>query len=334
MKKFVIAAAFTVASVLGFVAPVFAASPGQLSNNATNYEVRNVTQNGAYGQTASATCNDTLKYSVLLANSDYGQLKNLTVNANLGTGAITASATDAAGGTTSVSGKVTVSLNQGSLVYVPGSTVRVSSDGATRTPLADGITAGGVNAGDLAGSTQIFVQFQAKVNCPTPPAPKQIQVCDLTTKKIVTINENDFDAAKHTRDLSKCAETPAPKQITVCDLTTKKIVTINESDFNSSKHTKDLAKCAEAPKPGEITVCEIATKKIVNIKETDFNSDRYTKDLSKCATVVTPVTPTPAAPAVIAATGPVGTLATMLGLSGLAAAATYFVRGRKSNILG
>lgn len=41
--------------------------------------------------------------------------------------------------------------------------------------------------------------------CPEP-APGEIQVCDLTTKKAITIKETDFDAAKHSKDMSKCAE--------------------------------------------------------------------------------------------------------------------------------
>lgn len=248
MKKLVIAAAFTVASVLGFVSPVFADSPGQLSNAPTNYEVKNVTKGGAYGQSTSATCNETVKYSVLLANSDFGQLKNLTVKANLGNGAISASATNVVSATTSVSGNVKVNLEKGNLVYVPGSTVRISSDGATRTALADGVTTNGVNAGDLAGSTQTFVQFQTKVDCPTPK-PGEIKVCVTDTKEIVTIKESDFDSSKHTKDLSACNETPV-------------------------------------------------------------------------------------VPATIAATGPTASFAAMLGLSGLAASVTYFVRGRKSDILG
>lgn len=211
MKKFILAVAFAVASLplIGFAAPALADSPGQLSNGPDNYKVRNVTQNGAYGRSTSATCNETVKYSVILANSDFGLLKDLTVKANLGSGAINASAVNANNETTAVSGSVSVGIPSGSsLNYVAGSTVRIASDGVTRTPLADGVTAGGVNAGELNGSTQTFVQFEAKVVCTTPPA--QITVCEIATKKIVTINENQFDSAKYTRDLSVCSETPTP----------------------------------------------------------------------------------------------------------------------------
>lgn len=203
MKKLAsIVAVLAIAPVLFASAPAFADSPGQLSNSPTNYKVRNVTQNGAYGQSTTAACGETVKYSVILANSDFGQLTNVTVKANLANGAINASAKNTANQTTSVSGSATVSA-PGSLSYVAGSTVRIASDAVTKTPLANGITtSNGVDVGTLAGSTQIFVQFEAKVNCDKPPV--KIEVCELDTKKIVTINESDFNSAKHSKDLSKC----------------------------------------------------------------------------------------------------------------------------------
>ena len=241
---------FALAALVAPVAPAYADSPGQLSNAPTNYEVKNVTKGGSYSQSASATCGDTVKYSVLLSNSDYGMLRNLTVQANLGSGAISASAVNAANATTSVSGSVAVSLDKGTLVYVPGSSVRVSSNGTTRTPLADGVTAGGVNVGELAGSTETFVQFDAKVNCPVVP-PVKIKVCELSTKNIIMIDEKDFDASKHSKDLNKCA--PAqPGNIKVCVIASKEIVTIKENEFDASKHTKDLNVCAKTELPAEL----------------------------------------------------------------------------------
>ncbi len=250
MKKSIFAAMFALAAFVVPAAPAYADSPGQLSNAPTNYEVKNVTKGGSYGQSASATCGDTVKYSVLLANSDYGLLRNLTVKANLGTGAISASATNTINETTAVSGAATVNVDKGSLEYVPGSTVRISSNGANRTTLADGVTAGGVNAGELTGSTQIFVQFDAKVKCETPQ-PIMIKVCELSTKNIIMIDEKDFDASKHSKDLNKCA--PAPEgSIKVCVIASKEIVTIKENEFDASKHTKDLNVCTKAELPAEL----------------------------------------------------------------------------------
>ena len=75
---------------------------------------------------------------------------------------------------------------------------------------------------------------------------KDIKVCELATKKIVTIKESQFDANKYSKNLADCKETP-PATIKVCDLTTKQIVTINESDFNDTKYSKDFSKCEETP---------------------------------------------------------------------------------------
>ena len=203
MKKLTsLVAALVMVPVLFASAPVYADSPGQLSNGATNYKVRNVTTNGAYGQTITAACNDTVKYSVTVSNSDFGKLTNVTVKANLASGAINASATTATSTTTSVSGTATVSTT-GTLEYVTGSTVRYEEDATTMTAKADGVTGAGVNVGDLNGSTAIFVQWQAKVKCDTT-TPVTIQVCDLTTKKVITIKETDFNSAKHSKDLTKC----------------------------------------------------------------------------------------------------------------------------------
>lgn len=204
MKKLAMfAAALAVIPSLVMSAPVFADSPGSLASGPDLYQVKNVTKGSAYGSTATATCGDVLKYSIKLANSEFGLLTNVTVKAPLN-GTMTASATNAANQTTSVSGSVAVSVSQGNLVYVAGSTQNLNVNGGLISNLPDGITAGGVNKGNLNGSTREFVQFQAKVNCDTTEEPKDIQVCELSTKKVITIKENAFDAAKHTKDLTKC----------------------------------------------------------------------------------------------------------------------------------
>lgn len=211
MKKLaILAAALAVVPSLAMTAPVFADSPGSLASGPDLYQVKNVTKNTAYGSSATASCGDVVKYSIKLANSEFGLLTNVTVKAPLN-GTMTASATNAANQATSVSGSVNVSVPQGTLAYVAGSTVNLNVNGGAIKTLPDGITAGGVNKGDLVGSTREFVQFQAKVTCDTP-TPETIKVCELSTKKLITINKNDFDAAKHTKDLTKCdAPTETPK---------------------------------------------------------------------------------------------------------------------------
>ena len=244
MKKlFAIAAAVVAVSSLAFVAPVFADSPGSLATGPDLYQVRNVTKNSGYASSATATCDETVKFSIKLANSEFGLLTNVTVKAPLG-GTMTASATNAANQPTSVSASVSVNTGQGTLVYVPGSTVNLNVDGGHIKNLPDGITTTGVNKGNLNGSTREFVQFQAKVKCDTPEVPKDIQVCELSTKKIITIKENQFENSKHSRNFADCA---TPGNIVVCEIATKRVITIKENEFDAAKHTRDMSSCNVTP---------------------------------------------------------------------------------------
>lgn len=150
--------------------------------------------------------------------------------------------------------------------------------------------------------------------------PTKITVCELATKKIVTIDEKDFDPTKYSKNLADCKE--VVKKIKVCEIATKQIVIINEADFNPAKYTTDLSKCKETP-PTKIEVCEIATKTIVTIDEKDFDASKYTKDLSKCAE--TPVTP-PELPQ----TGAGENIVAILGLGALIASIAYYAASRRA----
>lgn len=173
MKKFALAALVAAFSLVGFSAPVFADSPGQLSNGDNNYKVRNVTKNTGYGKSVALECNETAKYSITLSNSDFGLLRDLTVRASLPNN-ISASAVNANNETTSVAGTVSVTAPAGAtLDYVSGSTQLFNSNGQLIRNLSNGITTGGVNAGNLNGSTAVFVQFQVKATCATTPVTPQ-----------------------------------------------------------------------------------------------------------------------------------------------------------------
>jgi LPXTG-motif cell wall-anchored protein len=80
-------------------------------------------------------------------------------------------------------------------------------------------------------------------DCETPETKV---VCELSTKTIVTINKDDFDATKYSENLDDCKP---PVKITVCELSTKGIVSIDEADFDSKKYSKDLNDC-ELPHTG------------------------------------------------------------------------------------
>jgi len=216
MKKIVTLAAATVAAVpmLAMAAPVFADSPGQLMGGNALYQVKNLTQKGAYASTISASACDEVQYSIEIHNTEFGKLSNVTVKVALpstsstsNVSTVSASATNSAGTNVSVNGSVTVNTSVAQTVtYEAGSTQLFKGDGTFDRSLNDGIVGNGLSLGDLNGSTGEFVNFKAKLNCETP---KQIQVCEIATKKIVTINEKDFNSTTQTKDLTKCAETPA-----------------------------------------------------------------------------------------------------------------------------
>jgi hypothetical protein len=165
-----LAAALAVLPILAAAGPALADSPGQLTSGTNIFVVKNLTQNGAYANSISATCNEEVQYSVRLHNAAFGGLTNVKVSVNLVNGQMTA--VPAEGASQGTSGSVTVSLpSNGSLAFESGSTTLYDVNGNVIKTLPDGVTTVGVNVGNIAGSTTEFVLLKAKVACPpvTPP---------------------------------------------------------------------------------------------------------------------------------------------------------------------
>ena len=55
-------------------------------------------------------------------------------------------------------------------------------------------------------------------DCQEKPAPSTIEVCRIEDKKIVTIDEKDYDTSKYTQDMSRCKETPVTPTTPVTEL--------------------------------------------------------------------------------------------------------------------
>lgn len=163
-------------SVVGFVGPALADSPGQIDGGDI-YRVKNVTKNTPLADTATANACEELQYKVRLHNSGFGVAPNIVASATLpstaGTTNVSKMTINYDGSvTTSVADTATVNLTSAqSISYESGTTQLLDKDNNLVKSLPDGVTATGVNVGDLNGSTVEFVQFQAKVNCPTPPKP-------------------------------------------------------------------------------------------------------------------------------------------------------------------
>jgi len=171
------------------------------------------------------------------------------------------------------------------LTYNSKSGLIKNASNPTPKELSDNIvTSTGVNIGNYTAGSNAFVMYSAKVNA------KDLVCGANTLKNVASIHTNNgskSDDAKVT--ITKECE---PAKIKVCELATKKIITIDEKNFDKTKHSKNLNDCKETP-PSKVKVCEIATKTIVTINESDFDATKHSKDLNVCVeTPVTPETPT------------------------------------------
>lgn len=77
----------------------------------------------------------------------------------------------------------------------------------------------------------------------TTTMPTPIQVCELATKTVVTINPEDFDSAKYSKTLTDC------KDIKVCRLSDKTVVTISLTQYNENQdqYSTTLSDCDSTP---------------------------------------------------------------------------------------
>lgn len=165
--------------ILAVASPALADSPGQLEGGSITYVVKNLTQSGSYAPAASAACGDEVQYSIRLHNIAFGGLTNVKVNVSLPstsatTNTSTMTATTNLGGDSGATSTATLNLSSAASVsYENGSTTLYDGSGKVIKTLPNTITTSGVDIGGLNGSTTEFVNFKAKVSCPTPtPTPK------------------------------------------------------------------------------------------------------------------------------------------------------------------
>ncbi len=78
------------------------------------------------------------------------------------------------------------------------------------------------------------------------PAPTMIDVCEIDTKKVISIDEKKFNSTTQSKNLDDCKT----KQIQVCEIATDKVITIDEDDYDPLKHSKDTDDCASGPGNG------------------------------------------------------------------------------------
>lgn len=160
--------ALSIATILGS-SVVFAASPGQLTGGSQVLEAKNITKGTGYSDNTSLACGEVVQYSVMLHNAGYGALTNVIVKASL-PGSVSAVPAEGSQYGTSDTTSVNVAT-EGTLQYQSGTTVLYNVNGGVIKTLPDSVTSGGVNIGTIDGSTTEFVNYRAKVSCPTTPPP-------------------------------------------------------------------------------------------------------------------------------------------------------------------
>lgn len=129
--------------------------------------------------------------------------------------------------------------------YVKGSTqISNSKTGHKWSSVSeDTITGRGINVGSYAPGGATYVKFTA-----TLPANDTLAKCGTNTLVNTATAETSSGSKSDTATVTvtkKCDETV--KEIEVCDLDSKKVITINEKDFDSTKHSKDRANCETTP---------------------------------------------------------------------------------------
>jgi LPXTG-motif cell wall-anchored protein/uncharacterized repeat protein (TIGR01451 family) len=170
----------TMASAMLLAAPVMAtATAGQIEGGDI-YRIKNLTQNVAFTDPAKANACDLVEYKVRIHNPGPDTLNGVNVKATLDSSVatshsseVTVTATNANPKTTTDTAGLNISSAEG-ISYVSGSTQLLDPNGAVLSNLPDGVlSANGVTIGDVGVSTQQirYVQFEAKVNCPTPVTP-------------------------------------------------------------------------------------------------------------------------------------------------------------------
>jgi len=134
--------------------------------------------------------------------------------------------------------------------YVAGSSYIANSvTGGQYKTTIDGIAAStGVNAGSYQPKGNVYYKFSAKL-----PSEDSLTcgINTLVNNARATTNEG-YKEDTATVTINKECKPVVPGDITVCNIATKKVITIKETDFDATKHTKDLSKCQETTTPPEL----------------------------------------------------------------------------------
>lgn len=174
------------------------------------------------------------------------------------------------------------------MTYVAGSTVVANSNYPSGLAVADGVTTTGINIGAYTPNANAWVRFSAKV-----AANDALITCGPNTLRNVATVETGAGNKSDNADVTVTKTCAVVKDITVCELATKKEITIKENAFDATKHSKNMADCKVLTEKF-LKVCEISTKKTLTINEKDFDATKHTTNFADCKeTTVTKTPETP-----------------------------------------
>lgn len=187
--------------------------------------------------------------------------------------------------------KVGVERTEGKYAYadIPHTYAKA---GTYNVKLTAHFTVNGKTVSKTAENCQKSVTIPKEEEKPAP-VPEKEQVCELKSGRIITINEEDFDAELYSRDFDDC-------KMEVCVIDTKEVITIDRPDYDESIHTTDMSVCEE-------------------VEEEEVLGEQAPKPTPKGET-----------PEVIASTGPAEIISGLFGSSALALGAVSYVKSRRA----
>jgi hypothetical protein len=310
-----LAAVLSVVPVLAVSGSAFAGSVGQLAGGPGNtlYQVKNLTQKGAYGSAISGTsCNDEIQYSMELSNTEFGSLTNVVLKTTLPSngGTSTATATTDLGGTTGTTSSVNVTLGSNQTQsYENGTTVLYNGSGQVIKTLPDTVTTSGVNIGTLNGSTTEYVNFKVKVTCaPTTVTYSATATASDTATASATAQAN-CPAGSNETSVSASASATATASATASATST-----VSQADAQSKA---DAQAKADANAKAQAQAQADANAKAQAQANSDTNS--------KCTVTVTPAPKATSLPNTGA-----GDVLGIFGASSAFGAAAHFVNSRRN----
>jgi uncharacterized repeat protein (TIGR01451 family) len=123
--------------------------------------------------------------------------------------------------------------------YIPGSTTIKNGANPNGKAINDDLTTIGVNIGSYGPNGNAFLYFNAKV--------ASVDELACGTQTLTNTAKATYGSDTEQDTATVTVNRTCTTQINVCNLSTKTVVTIDESQFDSTKYSKDLSVCTTTP---------------------------------------------------------------------------------------